>query len=104
MTTATQFLQTAPALGPSRHKEMPLPVRIALYRRVLGYMRFSDKDQSTLSYRAQVELKSSVFESMLITGVMVERAPEQMRLLSIILEDALAERAVSEQVDRSKKI
>lgn len=67
--------------------------RVALYRRVIGFLRLSELPLATLSERLQWELRGAIFEAMLVTGVMVESPRQQLTLLIRLLNTVLEEQS-----------
>jgi hypothetical protein len=77
--------------GPSRHREMALLDRIALYRRVIGYLRFCEYRKGTLSKRMRFELASATAEASLMTGVPTQEPSEQLHLVRVLLAECLSQ-------------
>lgn len=68
---------------------MTLPHRIALYRRVIGFLRYCDYQPSSLSARMRDELQVNLHLATLITGDLKLDVNWQLHLLRVLLADAL---------------
>lgn len=86
MVTRKQVMATQP-WGPSQHAAFPLPVRVAMYRRVIGHLRLIDVADRT--YRQDTELLTAINEAALITGDFAGSARTLLAHLSALLEECL---------------
>lgn len=88
-TTATGSYAGLKEYPPSQHYLMPLEHRIALYKRVIGFLRYCELRQESFSVRMKEELKTNIHLASLITGSMIFEAREQLHLMRVLLADVL---------------
>lgn len=76
--------------GPSQHFLMSGPDRIALYRRVIGFLAFYEYKSHTLTARMRWEYQSALAEAQSINHDEDRDPHRQLHLLRVLLAEQLA--------------